>query len=74
MNDEDLDHHWQSAGVAGKTANCPKRYRDILPEPPAAPPAPQPVTSECAPTMSPATTRIPLIRATPNIYSVSGSC
>jgi hypothetical protein len=51
----------------------PKRYRDVLPEPPAAlPPAPQPVASECALTTSPAT--IPASPSSdseqpPNVYS-----
>jgi hypothetical protein len=72
MNDEDLDQ--PLAERRGHRENCqlPKRYWDILPAPPAAlPPAPQPVmvTSECAPTTSPAATQaFPSSEQTPNIY------
>jgi len=56
MNDEDLDQPLAEHRGRRENRQLPKRYRDVLPEPPAAlPPAPQPVASECALTTSPAT-------------------
>jgi hypothetical protein len=76
MNDEDLDQPLAECRGRRENRQLPKRYRDILPAPPAAlPPAPQPVTvtSECAPTTSPAATQAsPSSEQTLNIYSRVG--
>jgi hypothetical protein len=60
MSDEGLDQPLAECRGRQKNRQLPKRYRDILPEPPAAlpptpPPAPQQVMSECALNAPPAT-------------------
>ena len=56
MSDKGLDQPLAERRGHREHRQLPKRYWDILPEPPPAlPPAPQPATSECALTMSPAT-------------------
>ena len=70
MNDEDLDQPLAERRGRRENRQLPKRYRDILPEPPAAlPPAPQPVMSECALTTSPATMSSPSSEQPQNIRS-----
>jgi hypothetical protein len=76
MNDEDLDQPLAERRGRRENRQLPKRYRDILPAPPAAlPPAPHlvTVTSESAPTASAAATQAsPSSEQTPNIYSRVG--
>ena len=69
--DEDLDQPLAQRRDRREYRQLPKRYRDILPKPPAAlPPAPQPVTSGCALTASPATTSVlPSSQQLSNIHS-----
>ena len=71
MNYEDLDQPLAERRGRREHRQLPKRYRDILPEPPAAlPPTPQPVTPECAPTTSPTTiSASPSSEQPPNIHS-----
>jgi len=71
IHNEDLDQPLAERRGRRENRQLPKRYRDVLPEPPAAlPPAPQLVTSECALTTSPATVPASLSsQQLPNIYS-----
>jgi hypothetical protein len=59
MNDEDLDRPLAERRARRENRQLPRRYRDILPEPPAAlPPGPQRVMLECALNTSPAATPV----------------